>query len=757
MFDLEKTTDLHAKLYPGHVPVTGEVKRTQSTETYLHGLQKFTNYSIRVLAYTSAGDGVISDVLYCRTEEDLPGKPANIKANPLTAESILVSWLPPVKRNGHITLYTVFCREAGRVGQHKSHNVRVEDINEELALAYEVRNLHEHQLYEFWVSATTKVGDGESTPIVAQQTNSRAPSKIASFSQILRQPNKSRIMLPCVAVGNPKPRTRWIHQNKPITFSNFYAVTLDGHLHIHDVDISLTGNYTCKAVNLFGEDSITYFLIVLMPPLAPEIEIEYATSDTIKVKWSKPENGGSSIRGYLLSIRSEQTEWVKKEISPDILQYIVENLKCGSLYYIHVAAHNKAGTGVSSPIVSIRTKGGPPLLPKDDQIFATNSSVITVNLKNWPDGGCIITQFSLEYKAYADPSWRLIANSVSEDQIVIQNLLPGIWYQLKVSAQNDAGIVNGVFNVATLKIDGSRVPMLPKMIEEPIETETGTGFWNETFFVIPASILLILLIVVLFSTFAIYRRKRNTTERQDSQTENINMESQADEHHRRHRNRQDKMGERNKQRNSMQQMYLSSPVKSCDKIADVDNMAGNYEITPYATFVVPASNNSHSVKTPVDYTMQFKTFSHTEDGEHCAIIPQPTHILYRSQVHREIHEDSDSEDTSGSGREGTTAVTSSTSYRHPKQRVRDRGDRHSGVGYIGYETLLVADLYRNKDRDSSTESNDVSPLAERRQTPRHIGVKTHYGTASNSSLEHGRVLMEEEKIKPPVCFSDIRE
>lgn len=52
------------------LPVTGEVKRTQSTETYLHGLQKFTNYSIKVLAYTSAGDGVVSDILYCCTEED---------------------------------------------------------------------------------------------------------------------------------------------------------------------------------------------------------------------------------------------------------------------------------------------------------------------------------------------------------------------------------------------------------------------------------------------------------------------------------------------------------------------------------------------------------------------------------------------------------------------------------------------------------------------------------------------------------------
>lgn len=48
----------------------GEVKRTSSVETYLHTLYKYTNYSIRVLAYTGAGDGVLSQPIYCMTEED---------------------------------------------------------------------------------------------------------------------------------------------------------------------------------------------------------------------------------------------------------------------------------------------------------------------------------------------------------------------------------------------------------------------------------------------------------------------------------------------------------------------------------------------------------------------------------------------------------------------------------------------------------------------------------------------------------------
>jgi hypothetical protein len=49
---------------------SSEVKRTSSVETYIHNLLKFTNYSVRLLACISAGDGVVSDPVYCATEED---------------------------------------------------------------------------------------------------------------------------------------------------------------------------------------------------------------------------------------------------------------------------------------------------------------------------------------------------------------------------------------------------------------------------------------------------------------------------------------------------------------------------------------------------------------------------------------------------------------------------------------------------------------------------------------------------------------
>lgn len=49
--------------------------------------------------------------------------------------------------------------------------VRVDE--EGYPVTYESRGLIENQMYEFWVSASTSVGEGEPTPVVAEATNTR--------------------------------------------------------------------------------------------------------------------------------------------------------------------------------------------------------------------------------------------------------------------------------------------------------------------------------------------------------------------------------------------------------------------------------------------------------------------------------------------------------------------------------------------------------------------------------------------------------
>lgn len=50
----------------------GEIRNVTTLQPSLEldGLEKYTNYSIQVLAFTSAGDGVRSEQIYVRTKED---------------------------------------------------------------------------------------------------------------------------------------------------------------------------------------------------------------------------------------------------------------------------------------------------------------------------------------------------------------------------------------------------------------------------------------------------------------------------------------------------------------------------------------------------------------------------------------------------------------------------------------------------------------------------------------------------------------
>lgn len=332
-----------------------EVKRTSNLETHLYALFKASNYSIKVLAYTSSGDGAASPAIYCSTEDDVPEAPANIKAAALTGDSILVSWLPPKHRNGIIIHYTVYSREAGRKGQPKNYMVRVDE--EGNPTRYEARSLVENRTYEFWVSAYTSVGEGEPTAVVSQSTNTKAPARIASFSQVIRKSVGNNLVLKCLALGNPTPRARWFTRDRPVTFSPFYEVSPEGNLRIHSVEPSLSGNYTCSAKNLFGEDHIVYNVIAMKAPNAPQISVHYSSSDSIRISWDKVDDGGAPIQGYTVFHRLALGAWTKIDLTPDHSAYTITGLKCGNQYIIKMSCHNRVGEGQSTEEINVHTKG----------------------------------------------------------------------------------------------------------------------------------------------------------------------------------------------------------------------------------------------------------------------------------------------------------------------------------------------------------------------------------------------------------------
>ncbi|XP_055628541.1 cell adhesion molecule Dscam2 isoform X2 [Toxorhynchites rutilus septentrionalis] len=542
-----------------------EVKRTSNMETYLHALLKATNYSIQVLSFTLSGDGAESFPIYCTTEEDVPNPPARIKALTLTADSILLAWLQPDHANGIITHYTIFSKEHGRMSQAKSYKVRIDNNK---PLLYEIRGLMENVKYDFWMTASTSKGDGDPTNIVSQFTSTRAPAKIASFSNTIKVSVGASISLECFAVGNPTPRTRWIRNDQPVTFSPYYSVS-QGYLRIHRIESILSGNYSCSAKNLFGEDDILYTLIAIQAPNISLFSVQYASHDSIRVIWETSNDGGAPLQGYYLFYRPAVGTWSSVSIPYDQNTYTLYGLKCGTKYILKMNAHNKVGNGDSTDELVLWTKGKAPQIPEHRDFISTNSSCLNLHLNAWHNGGCPISHFSIDYRRLHTPFWTTVASNIYtmfNENMSFCEFVQATWYELKIQSRNDAGETTALYKFATTTISGEEISQ-PNYI--PIETENEFELveaGEDSQFVHFGVVVVALAAMVLFLIIFVRYKKVCCFEDCFAQNSEDILKS--------HNSKVDRVCEEN------QQVYSASPLKFVDK----DDSSEMYEISPYATF-----------------------------------------------------------------------------------------------------------------------------------------------------------------------------
>ena len=87
---------------------------------------------------------------------------------------------------------------------------------------------------------------------------------------------------------------------------------------------------------------------------------------------------------------------------------------------------------------------------------AANSTFITLHLHRWPDGGCPIHYYVIEYKEESQPTWRIVSNNIrsEEENIIISDLRPSTWYSLQLTAHNGAGSRVVTTQFATLSLTG---------------------------------------------------------------------------------------------------------------------------------------------------------------------------------------------------------------------------------------------------------------------------------------------------------------
>ncbi|XP_071435926.1 receptor-type tyrosine-protein phosphatase delta isoform X17 [Pithys albifrons albifrons] len=117
-------------------------------------------YSVKVLAFTSVGDGPLSSDIQVITQTGVPGQPLNFKAEPESETSILLSWTPP--RSDTISSYELVYKD----GEHGEE----QRVSTEPTTSYRLQGLRPNSLYLFRLAARSSQGLGASTAEISART-----------------------------------------------------------------------------------------------------------------------------------------------------------------------------------------------------------------------------------------------------------------------------------------------------------------------------------------------------------------------------------------------------------------------------------------------------------------------------------------------------------------------------------------------------------------------------------------------------------
>ncbi|XP_069505446.1 receptor-type tyrosine-protein phosphatase S isoform X12 [Ambystoma mexicanum] len=128
--------------------------------TTVKSLREDETYTVRVLAYTSVGDGPLSDPLPVRTQPGVPGQPMNFRAEAKTETSIVLTWSPP--RQESIVAYELYYKE----GAHGKEMSKTFDP----VTSYTVDGLKPNTEYSFHLAARSLQGLGAATAEIREKT-----------------------------------------------------------------------------------------------------------------------------------------------------------------------------------------------------------------------------------------------------------------------------------------------------------------------------------------------------------------------------------------------------------------------------------------------------------------------------------------------------------------------------------------------------------------------------------------------------------
>ncbi|XP_025974643.2 netrin receptor DCC isoform X1 [Dromaius novaehollandiae] len=448
----------------------------------LEGLKKFTEYSVRFLAYNRYGPGVSTEEIAVTTLSDVPSAtPQNVSLEVVNSRSIKVSWLPPPPgtQNGFITGYKIRHRKTTRRGEIET----LEPNN----LWYLFTGLEKGSQYSFQVAAMTVNGTGPPSDWYTAET----PENDLDESQVPDQPSSlhvrpltTSIVMSWTPPLNPNIVVRGYIIGYGVGSPYAETVRVDSKQRYYSIEnLEPSSHYviSLKAFNNAGEgvplyESATtrsmtdpidplevdfYPLLDDFPtsvpdistPMLPPVGVQAValTHDAVRVIWadnSVPKNQKTTeVRFYTVRWRTSYSTSAKyKSADTTALSHTVIGLKPNTMYEFSVMVTKGRRSSTWSMTAHATTyEAAPTSAPKDLTVITREGKPRAVIVSWQPplEANGKITAYILFYtldKNAPIDDW--IMESISGDRLThqIMDLNLDTVYYFRIQARNAKGV-----------------------------------------------------------------------------------------------------------------------------------------------------------------------------------------------------------------------------------------------------------------------------------------------------------------------------
>uniref|UniRef100_A0A8C7ZM92 Receptor-type tyrosine-protein phosphatase delta n=1 Tax=Oryzias sinensis TaxID=183150 RepID=A0A8C7ZM92_9TELE len=410
-------------------------------------------YYIRVLAFTSVGDGPLSQDLQIIAKTGVPSQPSEFKGEAKSETSILLSWLAPSTQGGpesQITGYELVYR---RVNDSEEKKVTFEPTT-----SYLLKNLKPFSTYTFQLAAKSKNGIGAYTNEVSigtPQTPPSAPPQDISCTS----PSSTSIL---VSWAPPPLEFR----NGIITGYSIQYTTMEGNKTSKRIDgippesspyllenLEKWTEYgiTVQASTEAGEGPESLQLLIRTEEDVPSgpphgVEAETVNASAIRVKWRAPapERQHGQIRGYQVHyVRMNYGEpqgqpSIKDILIDDLQEVILGDLKSDTAYSVSVGAYTAKGDGArSKPITECTALP----LPEKPRLMVTVSDSGTALLHWYPPSNppTPILGYRLTFGRVNVLPFVVVEFPTKETRYTVQDIQKGAKYEFRLCSHNKMG------------------------------------------------------------------------------------------------------------------------------------------------------------------------------------------------------------------------------------------------------------------------------------------------------------------------------